>query len=136
MTQPEGPRFISSALPPGHDYQDADEPQVVLFFRLYSGLVSFSGVGMALFGVFKIAQEQAAGRSDLGGWMVMVGLGALGFFSHLLGLLTPRKPWMHLAGILILGMGMLSSCLGWVFNIPLLLLWLKPEVKRWFDSGG
>jgi hypothetical protein len=133
MDQPQPPRIYSAALPPGHTPADEGEPQVVFYFRLYAGFVSLSGLGSALLGVYVMVRERASG--GFGFWLVLSAMGTLGFFSHLLGVLSPRRPWMHVVGIVILGVGLLSNCLSWIVNIPLLLYWLKPEVKRWFDTA-
>ncbi|MCS6901226.1 MAG: hypothetical protein RMJ98_16440 [Myxococcales bacterium] len=133
MNQPQPPRIYSAALPPGHTLADEGEPQVILYFRLYAGFVSFSGLGSALFGVYMMVRDRAS--NDFLSWVVISVIGTLGFFSHLLGVLSPRRPWMHVVGIVLLGVGLFLSCLSWIVNIPLLLYWLKPEVKRWFETG-
>ncbi|MCU0659608.1 MAG: hypothetical protein MUF64_31380 [Polyangiaceae bacterium] len=134
MTQePTPPRILSAALPPGYTPQDEGEPAVVLYFRIYSGLVSLSSLGIALFTVVGII-KQRADPDGVGLTLVFFAASSLGLFSHLIGVLSPRRPWMHVVGIVILGLGLLSSCLSWVVNLPLLIYWLKPEVKRWFDT--
>lgn len=134
MTQPpQAPRIVSAALPPGYTPEDEGEPQVLLFFRIYSGLVSFSGLVIALYCVYHLVQNRKE-FSEATAWFLFSGMGTLGFFSHLLGVLAPRRPWMHVVGIIILGLGLVSSCFGWIVNLPLLLYWLRPEVKRWFET--
>ena len=132
--EPESPRILSAALPPGYNPEDEGEPQVILYFRIYSGLVSFSSLCVALFCVYQMVLKRAQ-EEDVVMLLVLSGMSTLGLFSHLLGVLAPRRPWMHVVGVLILGLGLLSSCLSWVVNLPLLIYWLKPEVKRWFDTA-
>lgn len=134
MNQPHyPPRIASAALPPGYNPESNGEPQVLLYFRIYAGIISFSGLVTTLFSVYKIVQER--GNDSIVFWFISAGLGTIGLFTHLLGLASPRRPWMHTAGILLIGIGMLTSCLCWLTNIPLLLYWLRPEVKRWFDTA-
>jgi len=134
MQPPPGPRLISAAMPPGYAPQEEGEPQAVAYFRIYCGLASLSGVATALFSTYQLVQHRARG-GEMTLWMIALVMGSVGFFAHLLGVLTPRRPWMHVAGIVVLGIGLLSSCSCWVVNIPLLIFWLKPEVKHWFDSA-
>lgn len=130
------PRIHSAALPPGFQPADEGEPQVILFFRIYAGLACFSGLATALFGVYRMVRERSSSGFDFSFWVILTILSSIAFFSHLIGILAPRRPWMHVVGIVLLGVGLLSSCLSWVVNVPLLIYWLKPEVKRWFDTGA
>ena len=47
----------------------------------------------------------------------------------------PRKHWAWIYGLVLICIGM-SSCCILPAAIPLLIFWLKPEVKSWFNSGA
>jgi hypothetical protein len=50
----------------------------------------------------------------------------------ILGLLTPRRPWGWGYGFVPIAIGLTSPCCM-LASIPLLIFWLKPGVKRWFN---
>jgi hypothetical protein len=45
----------------------------------------------------------------------------------------PRKPWNWIVGIALIGIGM-TSCCCLPACIPLLIYWLKPETKAYFEG--
>lgn len=46
---------------------------------------------------------------------------------------TPRKSWAYVFHILMIALGM-TSCCWWPICIPLLIEWVKPETKAWYDG--
>jgi len=49
------------------------------------------------------------------------------------GVFLPREPWAWIYGIVTIGIGM-TSCATLPFCIPLLIFWIKPETKAYFDQ--
>ena len=45
--------------------------------------------------------------------------------------LLPAKPWVWIYGIVLIAIGMTSACCL-PATIPLLVFWIKPEVKSYF----
>ena len=44
----------------------------------------------------------------------------------------PNKPWVWVYHLVMICVGMTGCTV--VFSIPLLIFWLKPEVKAWFGK--
>lgn len=129
-------RLVSAGLPPGYGIEQAEggEPQVLLYFRLYSGLLVLSGLGVFVTSLLLLLKHNRSGSFGVTFLLFGVAWGAVAILSHLLGVLAPRRPWMHVVGTVIIGLGLVTNgC--WLINIPLLIFWLKPEVQRWFQTA-
>jgi len=61
--------------------------------------------------------------------MVFTGLGLGALFAA--APFVPRKPWAWIYGLVLIGLG-LGSCRTWPFTIPLIIQWLKPDMKAWY----
>ncbi|MFO0959890.1 MAG: hypothetical protein U0800_21055 [Isosphaeraceae bacterium] len=46
-------------------------------------------------------------------------------------LALPRKPWVWVYGIVLIAIG-LSNCALWPATIPLIIFWIRPEVRRYY----
>jgi hypothetical protein len=113
-------------------------PQVVMWFKVYAGLMVLMYLGCIIGGAAMIyfADElPESERMELyinGGILALVGVPfsivcALPFFF-------PRKPWVWIYNIVIIAIG-LTSCCCIPACVPLLIYWLKPEVKMWFGRS-
>lgn len=81
--------------------------------------------------------EPATGTDARAIWlqgMIMTGISIPLMFIFALGLLTPRRPWGWVYGFVPIAIGLTSPCCL-PASIPLLLFWLKPEVKHWFNMS-
>lgn len=47
--------------------------------------------------------------------------------------LVPKRPWGWVYGLVMICIG-LTSCCTWPLTIPLLIKWIKPEMKRYFGK--
>lgn len=63
--------------------------------------------------------------------LILVGLGTCAL--HSVGLFLPKKPWGWIYGLVLIGLG-LTSCCTWPVTIPLIIQWLKPEMKARFGT--
>ena len=109
---PLGPHWIpSAALPPGYEPDSSGgQPDVVLFFRIYAGLVCLGGASAACWGLYEGVQRMHYGGFQLIGPVFYGILGVFLFAAYLLGVVLPRRSWMHTVGIIQLGLGILGSC--------------------------
>lgn len=65
---------------------------------------------------------------------LMTGISIPLMFIFALGLLTPRRRWGWVYGFVPIAIGLTSPCCM-PASIPLLIFWLKPEVKQWFNMS-
>jgi hypothetical protein len=66
--------------------------------------------------------------------VVLLGVGAVLHTVYFTGFFLPRKPWAWIAHLVLIAIG-LTSCCTIPASIPLLVLWLKPDVQAWFGRG-
>ena len=135
-----GPIFIPPGTPPGVAYAHQDgPPEAILYFRIYAGFIAFCGVATMLFGLYFAidgALGSSAARHDDLAWMGLVYAVSGAFFSvpYLVGLLAGRRPWVHTLGTVLIVLTMATTCCL-PFAVLLLIVWIKPEVKRWYETG-
>jgi hypothetical protein len=114
-------------------------PEAILYFRIYAGLIAFSGVATMLLGLYFVVDGslgRSASKSD--DLLVMGAMYAVfgAFFSvpYLVGLFAGRRPWVHTLGTVLIVLTMATTCCLPI-AILLLIAWIKPEVKRWYETG-
>jgi len=110
-------------------------PGVVMWFKFYAAFLAFiyllvAGVSLIFLFVDPVELEMdATSARVIGAIMLIMGLGL--FAACLLPLISKPKPWLWIYDLIIICLGMTSACF-WPITIPLLIFWLKPEVKRHF----
>jgi hypothetical protein len=115
---------------------DEPPPGVILWFKLYSGFLSFLYLlcaGASL--IFLLVDPVELEMDPVAAKLVGVGLLVVGlalFVACLLPLLLPRKPWVWIYDLVIICIGF-TGC-TWPVCIPLIIYWLKPETKRYFGK--
>ncbi len=145
MTQPSRPgepeRILSAGLPPGYDPEEQHQmsaPAAVTYMRAYGGVVGglYLLGGLALVGVLlKEALTKVGG--DIWGGLVfgaIVGT-ACGVMAalHLAVLVGGRRPWVHTVATVAVALDLTSACC-WLPGIPLLIVWLRPDVKAFYTD--
>jgi hypothetical protein len=133
------PRLISAGLPPGYQVEErGDEPAAVLYLRLYCGLQCLSALVYSFYLGRQLLNELTHVTRD-SVWALILAVGQAILLTilgaNVLGLLCPRHPWMHTAGTIIIASSLLANSCCWLLGIPMLLAWLKPEVRRWFEAS-
>ena len=103
---------------------------VAAFVLLYLGMVAF-GLLLLLYPFSGTAAEVEELRTNGG---VFVVIGAAFLVVYAVGLFLPRRQWGWVYGVVLIGLGM-SSCLTLPATIPLLIAWLKPEMKARFQMS-
>ena len=74
--------------------------------------------------------------ADIGTWvsgLFYMGMGLFVLVPTLIALFGGRRPWVHTLATMVIAFGMLHFCCIPIL-IPLLMVWLKPETKRWFGA--
>lgn len=111
---------------------DQPQPQVLLWFKVYCGVMAFIYFLFILFGlVFMILgpsdpEVTTAEAIFLG--IIMSGVGLVFGAAFAVPFFAPKKKWSWIYSIILIALGMTSCCVL-PFAIPLLIFWLKPEVK-------
>lgn len=104
-------------------------PAVVIWFKIYCAV-------MVLIYAFSALVLVLMGFLGDGGLVFYLLLGALcaglGIVSGL-PILLPARPWVWVYGLVMIGLGMTSACLLPVC-IPLLIFWIRPEVRRHYGK--
>jgi hypothetical protein len=144
----EAPRFggpfLPAGMPPGTDYvaEGSRAPEVVYYFRLYAGItgvlyaiLALVGIGMMLSPLWMTRPRAAAG-ADIGafiGGVFYMGWGLAFGAPTLIAMFGGRRAWVHTLGTIVIAAGMMQVCCIPIL-IPLLIAWLKPETRRYFDA--
>lgn len=105
---------------------------MLLLYAVVGGVgVFFAFNAAALSSLGERAPETDAQAIWLQGVLMMV-ISIPLMFIFILGLLTPRRPWGWGYGFVPIAVGLTSPCCM-LASIPLLIFWLKPGVKQWFN---
>lgn len=88
----------------------------------------------ALFGAMPFFAEakdddERMGLMVVGGLIAVVCLAMMVLFA--LGPVLPKRPWVWIYNIVLIGLGMTSVC-TMAASIPLLIFWLRPETRRFY----
>ncbi len=126
-------------LPPSHGLTSSATPKAVFWFRVYAGCMAgiYALCALAAPLVF-FAGTRAAGEQGMVLKIQAVALLLVGLafaIAFALVFVFPRKHWAWIYGLVLICIGMTSCCIL-PAAIPLLIFWLKPEVKSWFNSGA
>jgi hypothetical protein len=110
-------------------------PPVVIWFKVYCvAMALLYLLTMGLSAIFFLMDPEDLDMSRIEAMVMGSMLAGLGFVLLLMfiaGLVLPRRPWVWIYDVVLIGLGM-TSCLTLPFCIPLLIYWLKPEAKAWF----
>ncbi|MEW6027424.1 MAG: hypothetical protein AB1599_09050 [Planctomycetota bacterium] len=112
-----------------------EPPTVVFWYKLYCGLMAFVYLALFVVGVLLAVFHQSIDTKEPGE-MLMPGIiyGALGFFFSIpfvAAFFLPRRSWAWIYHLVLICIG-LTSCCCLPITIPLLIYWIKPEVKTYF----
>ncbi len=110
-------------------------PAVVTWFKVYAG-------AMALLYLFVIAagglflinpgwlEEESFEARMMGVLFVGMGIPLMAIFGA--ALFLPPRSWVWVYDLVLIAIGFMSCCIL-PFSIALLIFWLKPEVKAYFN---
>ncbi|HUF61370.1 MAG TPA: DUF4339 domain-containing protein [Verrucomicrobiales bacterium] len=132
--QPLGTGRRASVLP---------RPQVVFWYRMFCWFMVFLQVVTIIGGVifFVLADPIAAESSGQfesmelriqGGVFIVAGVVLLA--PYFLGAFLPFRRWTWVFGLVLMALSLMSCCLLLPATIFLLIAWVKPETRAWFDS--
>ncbi|HYY56040.1 MAG TPA: hypothetical protein VE842_01855 [Pyrinomonadaceae bacterium] len=103
-----------------------------LFMALLYLAVSIGGGALLVFAPGGVSRSR-----DDGGLLIQavifLAMGAIFAPAYATGLFLKGKSWGWIYGVILIAIGMTSCCL-WPVTIPLLIQWIKPEMKRMFGQ--
>ena len=111
-------------------------PAVYIWFVVYCILMALVYLALAGMGVVYMfiepEKDMSAAEAKIMGSVFIV-LGLVFFIPYALGPFLPHKPWAWVFGLVLICIGLTSACCLPVC-IPLLIFWLKPEMKSFFGK--
>ena len=124
-----------------------EKPNVVFWFTFYTGFMSVVYFGICLLGAFILiftediidpntspySNQPTDDVEAIVMGVLYTGLGFLLMCMHLLPFFVGRKKWIWTYNFILICLG-LTSCCFWPINIPLLMYWIKPECKDWYQA--
>jgi hypothetical protein len=131
------PRYVPEA-----KIADTSRPAVITWYVVYCVAMALLYLALVGFGVFMLAVgtgkiegfEGEETKSELliqGILFTVMGLPFSAFYLG--GALVPRKKWGWIYGIVAIAIGLTSCCLL-PATVPLLIFWLKPQTKDFFNA--
>jgi hypothetical protein len=119
------------------DYPAQPRPAVVTWFKVYAAVLCLLYVAVAaasvIFFTFEPAElDMSPAEARIMGVLFLV-MGAGLFVVCLIPLLVSPRPWVWIYDLVIICLGMTSICF-WPACIPLIIFWLKPETKAYFEA--
>jgi hypothetical protein len=103
----------------------------VLMTVLYL-LTALIGVGLLVLGTVAPPSNRDSGQVLAQGIVTLV-VGLIFIVPYGIGPFVKGKSWGWIYGIILIALGMTSCCL-WPLTIPLIIQWVKPEMKRMFGQ--
>ena len=116
---------------------DSQTPKVIWWFKVYTGFLCLLYLATAAFSLYFFLSDptdlemSATAARVTGALLLIVGIAL--FVACLLPLVLKPQPWLWTYDLVIICLGMTSACVL-LASIPLLIFWLKPEVKRYFGK--
>jgi hypothetical protein len=142
MNPGQGPYFIPQGAPPGTPLLMEEErpPEAVYYFRIYAiimllSLLGFFGLGLWLMlePMMKHTGSPVNPGEWIGGFIILI-MAAIFIVPHTIVLFAGRSKWVYTLALVLIGMSMLWNPFCCCLPIPILLLilWMRPETKRWY----
>jgi hypothetical protein len=136
----QGPFFIPPGAPPGTPLLMEEErpPEAVYYFRIYAIVMLLSLLGFFGFGLWLMLEPLMRGGGatvNPGEWVVglfFAGIAGLFVIPHAIVLFAGRAKWAYTLAVVLIGLSMLWNTCCLPITIPLLIVWMKPETKKWY----
>lgn len=130
-----------SELPPpplNYAFPVYGRPGVIPWFKAYCVMMCLIYLLVAAMGVVLLLMEPnnldttAEELLTMGIVCISLGLGLMTVF--LIPLLLRPRPWLWVYDLVLICLSLTSICF-WPFAIPLLIFWIKPETKAFFQPA-
>src|SRR5687768_13313351 len=106
-----------------------------MWFKVYASCMALLYVFViALGGLFLInpewLEEDAFGARMMG--VLLIGMGIVLAVVFAAGIFLPPRSWVWIYDLVLIAIGFMSCCII-PFSIALLIFWIKPEAKAYFN---
>lgn len=130
------PPYFGMAGPPGAPTGERPPtPPVVTWFKVYAIFMAVVYAGVCVLGLAMLTMPGFLGSAHSDPGLLISGgvYAVLGLAFGIPFALAPffRQSWAWVYDLVLICVGM-TSCACWPATIPLLIYWLKPEVKQHF----
>ncbi len=111
-------------------------PPVIRWFKVYTGVMTgiyalcIVAGPLVMFAATKVHADERVVLMIQGAILMIVGL--LFGIAFALPFFLPRKPWVWIYNLVLICIGMTSCCIL-PATVPLIIFWIKPDVKLWFN---
>lgn len=116
-------------------------PEAVYYFRIYVivmllSLFGFFGLGlwMMLEPMMKHTGAPVTPSDWIGGFIIGA-IAGIFMVPHAIVLFGGRSKWVYTLAVVLIGMSMLWNTCCLPVTIPLLIVWMKPETKKWYGAS-
>lgn len=124
-------------LVPGGDAAAAGPPPVLLWARVYAGVLAVLYLAFAGYGVVLMAQSTTLPRAKsvepLVTGVFCALSGAIFCVPSAVALFAGRARWVYTLYLVLIALGM-TSCACLPFSVLLLVHWTKADVKSWYGA--
>ena len=107
------------------------KPEVIGWYKLFCIFMAIVYLLLIPLGVFLVSQDYDDQEILVNG-IILIMLGPPFSIAFGLGAFWDNKPWHWIYGLALIAIS-LSSCCCFPISIPLILYWLKPETKAYFE---
>lgn len=107
------------------------KPEVIGWYKLFCIFMAIVYLLLIPLGVFLVSQDYDDQEILVNG-IILIMLGPPFSIAFGLGAFWDNKPWHWIYGLVLIALS-LSSCCCFPISIPLILYWLKPETKAYFE---
>jgi hypothetical protein len=107
------------------------KPQVVVWYKIFCGAIATVYLLIFLGGIFLLSEGAHNEEAFVNGIVCML-MGPPLAIAFGLGIFWDEKPWHWIYGIVLICFS-LTSCCCFPVSIPLLIYWLKPDTKSYFN---
>ncbi|MDF1810850.1 MAG: hypothetical protein P1V20_01495 [Verrucomicrobiales bacterium] len=124
-----------SPLPPSNT-ASPETPGVILWYKVYLIVmclmfICVAGLGAALMtGLFPVTAEDLDGMPPQFMGIIYTGIGVAILIPYVVALFLPRRQWTWIYHLVMICIGMTGCTI--IASIPLLIFWIKPEVKDYY----
>jgi len=113
----------------------SNPPRVVKWFKVYCGVicvVSFCRVPASWMFFLAPPRGMSAGEAEFMGLVFLV-TSLVSFAIFVVPFCVEKRPWVWTYNLVLICLGFTSLC-SLLICVPLLISWIKPEVKRYYGK--
>lgn len=120
-------------------YTNTKTPSTYKWYVVYCVIMALLYLVTAAMGIVFLVMEPESPEMNVGemrfmGVVILI-MGVVFLVPYAAAPFLPRKSWVWIFGLVLICIGLTSACLLPIC-IPLLIFWLKPEMKEFYNRTG